>query len=501
MSFILSLDQGTTSSRALVFDGSAQVIGSAQQEFQQFYPRSGWVEHDPAEIWTSQRAVMAEALSNAGVADGDVSAVGITNQRETTVVWDRQTGEPVCPAIVWQDRRTAGFCDNLRAQQYDALVRERTGLVLDAYFSGTKVRWILDNVAGARQKANAGRLAFGTIDSWLIWKLTGGRVHATDVTNASRTMLFDIHRQQWDDELLAMLDVPRSMLGEVVDSSGVIGQVASGLPAAGAQIAGVAGDQQAAMVGQLCTKPGMAKNTYGTGCFLLMQTGESARQSNNQLLTTVAWRRGGEAARYALEGSVFIGGAVIQWLRDGLGLIQSAQECDRLAQSVDDSGGVMLVPAFVGLGAPHWDQYARGTMVGLTRGTNRAHLCRAALDAIAYSVADLIEAMRGDAGTAIRELRVDGGAAASDPLLQMQADLLQVPVIRPKQLETTAVGAAYLAGLGTGLFKSFDELTETWVQQARFEPAIGEAAAKTQLARWHDAVDRARGWARWEQSE
>jgi glycerol kinase len=498
LGYIVALDQGTTSSRAIVFDDAARPIASAQREFDQHYPHPGWVEHDPEAIWQSQRTVMAEALSQAGASDGDVAAVGITNQRETTVVWERETGEPIAPAIVWQDRRTAGLCDQLRGDGYAELVQQRTGLLLDAYFSGTKVRWLLDHVAGARQKAKAGRLAFGTIDSWLIWKLTGGAVHATDVTNASRTMLFDIHRQQWDEELLAMLEVPRSMLGEVVDSAGVVGHVASGLPAAGAPIAGVAGDQQAALVGQLCTEPGMAKNTYGTGCFLLMQTGQMPHTSKNKLLTTIAWRQGGQPTRYALEGSVFVGGAVVQWLRDGLGLIDTARQCDELAATVADAGGALLVPAFVGLGAPHWDPYARGTMVGLTRGTSRAHLCRAALDGIAYSVADLLEAMRGDAATTIRELRVDGGAAASDVLLQAQADLLQVPVVRPAELETTATGAAYLAGLGAGVFASFNELASAWAEGARFEPAIGEAAAQAKMARWHDAVDRARGWAKTE---
>ena len=495
MGYVLSLDQGTTSSRALVFDESARVIASSQREFEQRYPRSGWVEHDPEAIWESQLTVMAEALDRANAGSDDVSAVGITNQRETSIVWDRSTGEPVCNAIVWQDRRTSGMCDELREAGHEGTFREKTGLVLDAYFSGTKVRWILDHVDGVREKAEAGELAFGTVDSWLIWKLTKGRVHATDVSNASRTLLFDIRRMDWDDELLGLMGIPRSMMPDVADSSGEIGKVSESLPAAGAPICGVAGDQQAAMVGQLCISPGMAKNTYGTGCFLLMHTGGEPKVSENRLITTVGWRRSGEAAEYALEGGVFVGGAVVQWLRDGLKIIDSAPECDRLAETVEDAGGCVLVPAFAGLGAPHWDQYARGTLVGITRGTTRAHLCRAALEGIVFSVADLIGAMRADADSDIPELRVDGGAAASDVMLQMQADILRVPVVRPKNLETTAVGAAYLAGLSSGVFGSFEELASAWEEGGRFEPKIADREAESRMDRWHEAVARSRGWA------
>jgi glycerol kinase len=494
MGYVVALDQGTTSSRAIVFSEDASPVASAQAEFTQHYPEAGWVEHDPEEIWSSQVGVMRQALEHADASDADVKAVGITNQRETVVVWDRSTGEPVCNAIVWQDRRTSGMCDALKEAGHERTFMDKTGLVIDAYFSGTKIRWILDRIDDARARAEKGELAFGTIDSWLIWKLTGGALHATDVSNASRTLLWNIHEQAWDDELLALLGVPRAMLPDVVDSSGVIGTVANGLPGAGATIAGVAGDQQAAMVGQLCTTPGMAKNTYGTGCFLLMQTGENTVASRNRLITTVAWRRAGERPIYALEGGVFVGGAVVQWLRDGLKIIESAPQCDQLAASVDDAGGVILVPAFVGLGAPHWDQYARGTMVGITRGTTRAHLCRAALDAIACSVTDLVDAMRRDALAPITELRVDGGAAASDPLLQTQADLLQVPVVRPKHLETTAVGAAYLAGLGAKVWSSFDELASSWKEDRRFEPQIAPAQAHTRMARWAEAVERSKGW-------
>jgi len=493
--YVLSLDQGTTSSRALVFDESARVVASSQREFEQLYPKSGWVEHDPEAIWESQCAVMAEALERADANADDVSAVGITNQRETSIVWDRATGVPVCNAIVWQDRRTSGMCDELREAGHEDAFRSKTGLVLDAYFSGTKIRWMLDHVEGVRERAERGELAFGTVDSWLIWKLTGGRVHATDVSNASRTLLFDIGAMGWDDELLGLMGVPRSMMPEVVDSSGEIGRVSGDLPAGGAPISGVAGDQQAAMVGQLCISPGMAKNTYGTGCFLLMHTGQEPRVSRNRLITTVGWRRSGEPAEYALEGGVFVGGAVVQWLRDGLKVIESAPECDRLAETVDDAGGCFLVPAFAGLGAPHWDQYARGTLVGITRGTTRAHLCRAALEGIVFSVADLIGAMRADADNEIPELRVDGGAAASDVMLQMQADILRVPVVRPKNLETTAVGAAYLAGLSSGAFGSFEELASAWEEGGRFEPKIGEREAESRMARWHEAVERSQGWA------
>jgi len=492
---VIALDQGTTSSRAIVFDESARPVAVAQREFEQRYPGPGLVEHDPVEIWSSQLAVMAEAIERAGLTGADIKAVGITNQRETTLVWDRKTGEPIHHAIVWQDRRTAGACDRLRAAGHEPVFREKTGLVLDAYFSGTKIAWMLEHVPGARERAERGELAFGTVDSWLIWKLTRGARHVTDPSNASRTLLCNIHTHDWDDELLSILGVPRAMLPEIVDSCGVSAEVAPGYPAAGAPIAGIAGDQQSALFGQLCTEPGMAKNTYGTGCFLLMHTGSEPRASENRLLTTTAWRRAGRPAEYALEGAVFIGGAVVQWLRDGLGIIDSAPQVNDLAATVEDAGGVLLVPAFVGLGAPHWDQYARGTILGITRGTTKAHFCRAALDAIAFSVADLLGAMQGDAGGSVRELRVDGGAAASDPLLQIQADLLQVPVVRPENLETTAAGAAFLAGLGAGVYASLDDLAHLWTEQRRFEPSIPETEARARLARWGEAVERSKDWA------
>jgi glycerol kinase len=491
---VIALDQGTTSSRAIVFDEAARPVAAAQREFEQRFPGPGLVEHDPVEIWSSQLAVMAEAIERAGLSGTDIKAVGLTNQRETTLVWDRATGNPVHHAIVWQDRRTAGACDRVRADGHEPTFRDKTGLVLDAYFSGTKLAWILDNIPGVRARAERGELAFGTVDSWLVWKLTRGAKHITDPSNASRTLLYNIHTLGWDDGLLSILGIPRALLPEVVDSSGVAGAVAPGYPAAGAPIAGIAGDQQAALFGQLCTGPGMAKSTYGTGCFLLMHTGAEPRASDNRLLTTVAWRRAGERPEYALEGAVFVGGAVIQWLRDGLGIIDTAPQVSDLASTVTDSGGVLLVPAFVGLGAPHWDQYARGTILGITRGTTGAHLCRAALDAIAFSVADLLGAMQRDAGGSVRELRVDGGAAASDPLLQIQADLLQVPVVRPQSLETTAAGAAYLAGLGAGVYPSLDALPHLRTEQRRFEPSIPASEARSRLDRWGEAVERSKGW-------
>ncbi len=494
MAHVIALDQGTTSSRAIVFDENAKAIATVQREFQQIYPKSGWVEHDPAEIWSTQAGVMTEAISKAHIRPRDIAAIGITNQRETTVVWDRETGQPICNAIVWQDRRTAGICDKLKADGLADTFNQKTGLLIDAYFSGTKIKWILDNVDGARAKAEQGKLAFGTVDSWLINKLTSGHMHVTDVTNASRTLLYNIHTHDWDDELLEIMGVPRSMMPEVKDSSAVYGDVTTSLVGEGVPIAGVAGDQQAALVGQLCTSPGMSKNTYGTGCFLLMNTGDKPQASKNNLVTTVAWRESGKPAEYALEGGVFIGGAVVQWLRDGLGIIESAPECDKLAETVPDAGGCVLVPAFVGLGAPHWDQYARGAMVGISRGTTAAHLCRAALEGIAYSVADLATAMSADAGQPMSELRVDGGASNSNILLQIQADLLQTPVVRPKYVETTALGAAYLAGLATGVFKSFDQLSELWQEDRRFEPKISDSESKSRMARWHDAVERAKNW-------
>ncbi len=498
MPFVLALDQGTTSSRAMVFDRGGAIRGSAQREFEPRYPRPGWVEHDPEEIWATQTGVIADALQRAGAGPGEVAAIGIANQRETTLVWDRTSGEPVHPAIVWQDRRTSAMCDRLRADGLEPLYRDRTGLVLDPYFSGTKLAWILENVAGARERAEAGELAFGTVDSWLLWRLTEGRVHATDATNASRTLLFDLGRGDWDEALLEPLGVPRAMLPQVRPTSGVFGEASAASPVAGVPIAAMVGDQQGALFGQLCTAPGLAKNTYGTGCFLLTPIGTSARRSEHRLLTTVAWRRSG-TTEYAFEGSVFVGGAVVQWLRDGLGLIRRSEDVEALAASVPDSGGVFLVPAFVGLGAPHWDPYARGAIVGITRGTSAGHLARAALEGIAFQVADLLDAMRRDAGGEIRELRVDGGAARDDTLLRFQADVLGMPVVRPGVVETTALGAAYMAGLATGYWRDVAELRGNWKAERTFEPTLAPEAAARLRERWSDAVERARGWARREE--
>jgi glycerol kinase len=490
---VLSLDEGTTSARAIVFDDEGNIRAVAQKEFTQNYPRPGWVEHDAEEIWAAQIGVAIEALNRARIGAKDLAAVGITNQRETTVVWDRATGEPIAPAIVWQDRRTAGHCDRLRADGHAQLFQERTGLLIDAYFSGTKIAWLLDNIPGARAKAEAGRLAFGTVDSWLVWKLSGGRLHLTDVSNASRTLLYDIHTGRWDDDLLALLNVPRSMLPEVRSSSEVYGEgSASGLT--GVPLAGIAGDQQAALFGQTCFKPGLTKNTYGTGCFMLQNTGETAVASTNRLLTTVAWKIG-DRTSYALEGSVFVGGAVVQWLRDGLKLIRQAEEVNELAATVPDNGGVYIVPAFTGLGAPHWDSYARGTLVGITRGTTAGHIARAALESIAFQSADLLEAMRADSHQTPAEVRVDGGAAQSDLLMQFQADLLGVPVVRPAVTETTALGAAYLAGLATGVWKTTDELAAKARIERRFEPSMAVDRAAALKADWTRAVERSRGWA------
>lgn len=494
MSYVVALDQGTTSSRTIVFDAGGNIVASAQKEFRQIFPKPGWVEHDPEEIWSSQESVTREALAGAGISASGVAAVGITNQRETTIVWDRRTGEPVCNAIVWQDRRTAPMCDRLTADGHAETFAQRTGLVIDAYFSGTKIAWILDNVPGARERAEEGALAFGTVDTWLAWKLSGGSLHITDVSNASRTLLFNIHTRDWDDELLAILGVPRSMLPEVRASSEVYGEITADC-AAGAALAGIVGDQQAATMGQICVKPGLAKNTYGTGCFLLMNTGTEARASRNRLLTTIAWERDGET-HYALEGGVFVGGAIVQWLRDGLKIIKQAADIEALARSVEDSGDVYLVPALAGLGAPHWDPYARGTLVGITRGTTDAHIARAALEGIAFEVADLVAAMEADAESGVSELRVDGGAAANDLLMQIQADILQIPVVRPTVLETTALGAAYMAGLAVGYWKSAEEIAENWQVDRRFEPAMADSKAAELRDRWQDAVGRARGWAR-----
>src|SRR5438067_137782 len=455
MKHILALDQGTTSSRAMVFDHSGSVVALAQKEFRQIFPQPGWVEHDATEIWATQRHTATEALGKAGLTAADIAAIGITNQRETTVVWDRETGEPLHHAIVWQDRRTAARCDQLKARGLAPLIKRKTGLVVDAYFSGTKLEWLLRNVPGARAKAKAGKLAFGTVDSWLVWNLTGGRVHVTDPSNASRTMLFNLRTGDWDDELLDLFGVPRSVLPAVSSSSEVYGETTLFAGGRAVPIAGIAGDQQAALFGQACTQPGMVKNTYGTGCFMLMNTGTKPITSKNNLLTTVAWRIGNRT-EYALEGSIFIAGAVVQWLRDGLGIIKSSSEVEALAAQVDDTGGVYLVPAFAGLGAPHWDQYARGALVGLTRGSGRAQIVRAALESIAYQVRDVVDAMAAESGLPLSEIRLDGGAAVNNMLCQFQADLLGSPAVRPRVIETTALGAAYLAGLAIGYWRSRD---------------------------------------------
>jgi glycerol kinase len=494
-SFILALDQGTTSSRAILFDGGGRTVASAQQEFPQLYPQPGWVEHDPEAIWQSQLNVARQALASAGISAEAVAAIGITNQRETTVVWDRETGQPVYPAIVWQDRRTAGLCDQLKTEGFDKTIRDQTGLVTDAYFSGTKVAWILDHIPGARQKAEAGKLAFGTIDSFLIWRLSGGRLHVTDVSNASRTLLYDIHGQVWSDEILNRLNIPRSLLPQVVPSSGVVGETVSEWFGKPLPIAGIAGDQQAATVGQACFEPGLAKNTYGTGCFMLMNTGPEARASSNNLLTTIGWKIGAEPVQYALEGSVFIAGAVVQWLRDELKLISTAAESEAIAQSLADNGGVYVVPAFAGLGAPYWDQYARGTIIGLTRGTGRSHIVRAALESIAYQSCDVLEAMHADSALSLQALRVDGGAVRNDFLMQFQADILGVPVQRPAVTETTALGAAYLAGLAVGFWSSQEQIARQWVVERTFEPAMPTDQRDRLYAGWRRAVDRARSWA------
>ncbi|HRH96542.1 MAG TPA: glycerol kinase GlpK [Prosthecobacter sp.] len=491
MKFILALDQGTTSSRAILFNHDGGIVATAQKEFRQIFPKPGWVEHDAQEIWATQAGVASEVLHKAHAKASDVAAIGITNQRETAVVWDRKTGKPVCNAIVWQDRRTASICDKLRAQKLDKLIQRKTGLVIDAYFSATKVQWMLQNVKGLKARAAKGELAFGTIDTWLLWNLTGGKVHATDVSNASRTMLYDIRKGDWDDELLKLFGVPRSMLPEVKDSSGVFGETS--LLGGSIPVAGIAGDQQAALFGQVCTKPGMVKNTYGTGCFMLMNTGAKPIASKNKLLTTVAWRIGGRT-EYALEGSVFIAGAAIQWLRDGLGIIKTAPEVEALAARVPDTGGVYLVPAFAGLGAPHWDAYARGTLVGMTRGTTAAHIARAALEGIALQVMDILKAMEADAGIKLKELRVDGGASLNNLLMQMQCDLLGVPVVRPKVYETTALGAACLAGLAVGYWKNVADISKHWQVDRKFKPAM-KAAARAKITQgWNRALGRAKAW-------
>lgn len=490
--YILSLDQGTTSSRAIIFDKKGAPVAMAQKEFTQFYPQPGWVEHDANEIWSTQVGVVAEAILKAGLQTQDIAAIGITNQRETTVVWDRKTGQALGHAIVWQDRRTAAYCDSLKEQGLEEMIRQKTGLVLDAYFSATKVRWILNHVAGARERAEAGELVFGTIDSWLIWNLTGGQKHVTDVTNASRSLLFNIHTLSWDEELLALFDIPASMLPEVCSSSEVVGHTSPTLFTTQIPIAGIAGDQQAALFGQMCTKPGMVKNTYGTGCFMLMNIGDKPIVSTNKLVTTVAWKIGQEV-QYALEGSIFIAGAVVQWLRDGLGIISNSAEVEALAGKVSSSDGVYLVPAFAGLGAPHWDQHARGTMVGLTRGSTSAHIARAALESIAYQTMEVLRAMEADSGISIGELRVDGGATANNLLMQFQADILQARVIKPEITEVTAIGAAYLAGLAVGFWQDIAEIQQQWQVNKSFEPDT-QLDTQPLINNWYRAVKAAKAW-------
>lgn len=489
MSYILALDQGTTSCRSIIFDHESRIVAVGQKEYTQIFPQSGWVEHDPHEIWSTQQDTAIEALAKAGLIAKDIAGIGITNQRETTIIWNRQTGEPVYNAIVWQDRRTSDYCKEVRAQNAD-LIRGKTGLEVDAYFSASKISWLLENVPGARRQAEAGELAFGTVDTWLIWQMTGGRLHITDVSNASRTMLFNIETLDWDDELLEIFDVPRALLPGVKSSSEVYGEAVEPKELAGVPIAGNAGDQQAALFGQLCFAPGLTKNTYGTGCFMLQNIGDKPVESKNRLLTTVGWQLG-ERTEYALEGSVFIGGAVIQWLRDSLGCIGSSSDVEALANSVPDNGGVYFVPAFAGLGAPYWDQDARGTITGLTRGTGRAHIARAAMESIAFQTADLLDAMQADSGTALTELRVDGGATRNDSLLQFQADILQIPVVRSKTAETTALGAAYLAGLAVGFWGSKEDLAEHWQEDKRFLPMISAERAAKLREGWKAAVRKA----------
>jgi glycerol kinase len=502
--YILALDQGTTSSRSMVFDKQGNVISVAQKEFRQIFPQPGWVEHDAEEIWSTQFGTMAEAVAKASITMKQIAGIGITNQRETTLVWERGTGKPIYNAIVWQDRRTAAFCDELKKMvvtvktqnlaSLSDVIKQKTGLVIDAYFSASKLKWILDNVTGARQKAENGELAFGTIDSWLVWKLSGGKIHVTDVSNASRTMLLNIHTAEWDDELLKIFTIPKSLLPEVKSSSKIYGVTGNIIPDSHLPIAGIAGDQQAALFGQLCTQPGMVKNTYGTGCFMLMNTGSKAFVSKNNLLTTIAWKIENEI-EYALEGSVFIAGAVVQWLRDGLKIIRTSKEVEELATDVADTDGVYMVPAFAGLGAPHWNQHARGTMFGLTRGSTNAHIARAALESIAYQTYDVLKAMEADAGISIKELRVDGGATVNNALMQFQSDILNCKVVRPKITETTALGAAYLAGLAVGYWKNIDEIQEQWQIDKNFSPALSEEKRNELLKGWQRAVKASIAWA------
>ena len=492
--YILALDQGTTSSRSMLFDHSGNIVSLAQKEFSQIFPHPGWVEHDPEEIWSTQFGTMAEAVAKAGISMKQIAGIGITNQRETTVVWERSSGKPVYNAIVWQDRRTSSYCDELKKMGMSNSIQQKTGLVIDSYFSGTKLKWILENVAGAKKRAENGELAFGTIDTWLVWKLSGGKVHVTDSSNASRTMLLNIHTGEWDDELLKLFQIPRNILPEVKPSSHIYGVTGSFIPDSRLSVAGIAGDQQAALFGQMCTQAGMVKNTYGTGCFMLMNTGENAIISKNNLLTTIAWKID-DKIEYALEGSVFIAGAVVQWLRDGLKIISSSNEIESLSQQVNDNGGVYIVPAFAGLGAPHWNQYARGSVFGLTRGTSDAHIARASLESIAYQTYDVLKAMEADSGITIKELRVDGGATVNNQLMQFQSDVLNCKVVRPKVTETTALGAAYLAGLAVGFWKSLDEIQQQWQIENIFSPAMEQEKRTELINGWQRAVNASIAWA------
>ena len=487
--FILALDQGTTSSRAIVFDHNGQIKSVAQKEFTQYFPQPGWVEHNPNEIWSSQASVIAEAISAIDINGLDIAGIGITNQRETTIVWDVDTEEPIYNAIVWQDRRTSEFCDELKAQGLTDKIHEKTGLIIDAYFSGTKIKWVLDNVPGARKRAEMGKLRFGNVDSWLVWRLTRGEVHVTDVTNASRTMLFNIHDLKWDEELMELLDIPMSMMPAVKSSSEVYGHTKTTIFAHEVPISGIAGDQQAALFGQMCIEPGSIKNTYGTGCFVMLNTGNKPVMSKNNLLTTIAWKIGNQVV-YALEGSIYVGGSVVQWLRDGLGFITSSSEIEDLASTVPDSGGVYFVPALTGLAAPYWDQYARGTIVGITRGTTRAHIARAALDGIAFQTYDIAQAMAKDMNASLTELKVDGGASRNNLLMQSQADLLGIKVVRPRITETTALGAAYLAGLAVGFWKNIDDIKNQWQVERCFEPIADSDTVEAAKAGWADAIGR-----------
>ncbi len=492
--YILSFDQGTTSSRAIVFDHHGSVVASSQKEFKQIYPQPAWVEHDPLEIWYTQISVASEAVVKAGLTVKDIIAIGITNQRETTIIWDKKTGEPIYNAIVWQDRRTADYCDQLKKEGYESIIKSKTGLVIDAYFSATKIRWILNNVQGARQKAENGQLCFGTVDCWLLWKLTNGQIHATDVSNASRTMLFNLESLEWDADLLKIFDIPAAILPEIKSNSEVYGYTENVITGRSIPISGMAGDQQSALFGQMCVQPGMVKNTYGTGCFMLMNTGNKPVVSNNNLLTTVAWKIKNDV-QYALEGSVFIAGAVVQWLRDGLQVIRTSGEIEELATKVPDNGGVFMVPAFAGLGAPYWNQHARGTIVGITRGTNASHIGRAAIESIAYQTMDVLKAMEADAGFSIKELRVDGGATVNDLLMQFQSDILNTIVVRPKITETTALGAAYLAGLAIGYWNGLNELQEYWQKEKEFNPMMEEQVRKELTRKWSKAIRSAQVWA------